>query len=179
MPETSRPDQQKLSVVQPWVAECSWKEQSILFSGLRGPDHAYLPAIKQVSKWMRSMCQHNADPTKPYMNEIELPEPYILEKELEHSFAHFVHHFADALAVIAYNHPDEWVRSKAYSYHYYIAEELFHFIPEPPEVFKWRHRDKPDGTDPQPEKPLDDREWVHTLLPPGFVHDHAQARATS
>lgn len=167
-------DKRAKSVVQLWVSECSWKQQSILFSGLRGPDHALLPNIKQVSKWMRFVSQNNADPSKPYMNEIELPEPKALEKELEHSYVHFVHHFADALAVIAYNHPDEEVRKTAYSYHYYIAEELFHFIPEPSSIFQWRHRDKPDGIDKQPEKPYEDRWWVHDLLPSTYQHDHPQ-----
>jgi hypothetical protein len=138
----------RVSVVQPWVTALPWKMQSILFSGLRGPDQALLPKIKQVSKWMRAVSQNNADPSKPYMNGIKLPEPPELEKELEHCFVHFVHHFADALAVIAYGHPDVDVVKYAAQVHYYIAEELFHFWPEPPTVFLLRHRDKIDGVDP-------------------------------
>ena len=152
------------AVIQDWVRELPWKQQSILFSGLRGPDHALLPKIKQVSKWMRAVSQHNADPSKPYMNEIDLPEPDELEKELEHSPCHFVHHFADALAVIAYSHPGLAIRRIAYRYHYYVAEEIFHFIPEPPAIFAWRHRDKKDGVDPDPEAPYDDRPWVWPAL---------------
>src|SRR4051812_48524296 len=102
------------TVVQDWVATLPWKQQSILFSGLRGPDHALHEHVKQVSKWMRAVSQQNADPSKPYMNRIKLPAPEQMEKELEHSPVHFVHHFADALAVIAYGHPDAEVRSKAF-----------------------------------------------------------------
>ena len=148
------------SVTLSWVQELPWKQQSILFSGLRGPDHDYCPNIKEVAKWMRSVTQENADPSKPYMNEIFLPPVEELEKELEHSPCHFVHHFADALAVIAYSHPDEGVRLIAFGYHYYIAEEIFHFVPESPDIFKWRHRDKPGGVDTAPEKPYDDRPWI-------------------
>jgi hypothetical protein len=121
--------------------------QSILFSGLRGPDHMLFPKIKQVSKWMRAVSQNNADPSKPYMNNIVLPKPEELEKELEHCFVHFVHHFADALAVIGYHHPNQNTAMYACRLHYYIAEELFHFQPESPFVFDVRHRTKKDGVD--------------------------------
>lgn len=135
------------TVIQPWVELLPWKMQSILFSGLRGPDQELLPNIKQVSKWMRSVCQFNADPSKPYMNDIKLPEHAALDKELEHCPCHFVHHFADGLAVIAYGHPEQKVVEYAAGLHYHIAEELFHFVPEPNFVFALRHRDKRDGVD--------------------------------
>jgi hypothetical protein len=130
------------SVLQPWVETISWKCQSILFSGLRGPDHALCPSIKKVSRWMRRVSQNNADPSKPYMAEGELPTPEQIEKELEHSSVHFVHHFADALRVIAIWHPDELVRKQAYGIHFYIAKELFHFVPEDDATFICRHRDR-------------------------------------
>jgi len=130
------------TVLQPWVEQIPWKQQSILFSGLRGPDHALMKNIKQVSKWMRSVSQNNADVSKPYMNDIKLPENEALEKELEHSPCHYVHHFADALRVISLHHPDPIVKEIAWRYHYYIAEEIFHFVPEQDEVFLHRHRDK-------------------------------------
>lgn len=136
------------TVLQAWVEKLPWKMQSILFSSLRGPDQALHKNIKQVSKWMRRMSQYNADPNKPYMNAIVLPKPDDLEKELEHCFVHFVHHFADGLAIIAYHHPETAVRAYAARLHYYIAEEMFHFVPEHPETFKLRHRDKIEGNDP-------------------------------
>lgn len=158
------------SVVQDWVHQLPWKQQSILFSGLRGPDQVFLKQVKQVSKWMRAVSQNNADPSKSYMNDIVLPAPEALEKELEHLPCHFVHHLADGLAVIAYGHPEREVREYAYSIHAYIAEEIFHFIPEPPGIFAWRHRDKRGGKDEQSDKPYDDRPWMHALLPDGYVH---------
>lgn len=151
-------------VLLDWVTRLPWKQQSILLSGLRGPDQDYLPNVKQVSKWMRAVSQNNADPSKGYMNTIELPKLEALGKELEHSPCHFVHHLADALAVIAYGHPVPAVQRVAYAIHTYIAEEVFHFIPEPPAIFRWRHRDKPDGIDHEPVKPFDDRPWVSAQL---------------
>jgi len=138
-------------VLQPWVMELPWKLQSILFSSLRGPDQEYLVNIKQVSKWMRSVTQQNADPSKPYMNNIELPMVASLYKELEHCPCHFVHHFLDGLAIIAYCHPSNETSDYAARVHYHCAEELFHFVPEAPHIFWMRHRDKPNGEDPAKE----------------------------
>lgn len=130
------------SVLQSWVMAMNWKQQSILLSSLRGPDVPRVPNIKIVNRWMRAACQHNADPSKNYMEQKVLPIPLELCKELEFLPCHFVHHFADGLAVIAYNHPDRSTAIQAASYHYRIAEELFHFRPEPPDWFPVRHADK-------------------------------------
>jgi hypothetical protein len=140
---------QSKSVVQDWVSELSWKQQSILFSSLRGPDQELLRNVKQYSKWMRSVTQHNADPSKPYMNDIKLPPIEDIYKELEHCPCHFVHHFLDGMAIIAYGHPDAVVAKRAADVHYKCAEELFHFVPEMPAVFDLRHRDKVNGKDPE------------------------------
>ncbi len=144
------------SVVQDWVSLMPWKLQSILFSSLRGPDQEFLSQTKQVSKWMRAVSQHNADPSKPYMNGITLPNTpqtlALLWKELEHCPCHFVHHFLDALAIIGYYHPDKTVAEYAAGLHYDTCEEIFHFVPESRGVFCLRHRDKKDGKDPEAEK---------------------------
>lgn len=149
------------TVLQPWVELLPWKLQSILFSGLRGPDTDYAPRIKEVSRWMRKVSQNDADPSQSYMAPTSLPTPEQLEKELEFCTAHFVHHIADALRVISlgYMSNDEADLSRsgqpvpldkatvevmeyAKQLHYYIADELFHFVPEDDEVFMWRHRDR-------------------------------------
>ncbi len=131
------------SVLQPWVEKVPWKQQSILFSGLRGPDHAACPNIKRVSRWMRMVSQKNADPSKPYMDTGGgLPECEALNEELEFASCHFVHHFADALRVIALHHPDPAVKGYAWTLHEYVADEIFHFVPESDAVFLTRHRDK-------------------------------------
>lgn len=135
------------TVVQDWLSGLPWKQQSIFFSGLRGPDAANVPNIKIVNRWMRIGSQHNADPSKDYMKSAELPPPLEVCKELEFLPCHYVHHFADALAVIAYSHPCKLTSEYAAKLHYTIAEELFHFRPEQPAIFVLRHRDKPNGHD--------------------------------
>jgi hypothetical protein len=135
------------SVVQAWLSELSWKQQSIFFSGLRGPDVPNVPCIKAVNRWMRTISQYNADPSKNYMRKAAWPDPCDVCDELEFLPCHYVHHFADALAVVAYGHHDPEVAQLAAELHYRIAEELFHFVPETAAVFELRHRDKPDGVD--------------------------------
>jgi hypothetical protein len=133
------------SVLQPWLEKIPWKQQSILFSGLRGPDNQHAKAVKAVCKWMRSVSQKNADPSKGYMNAFILPEAREgsdLDKELENLPVHFVHHFSNALKVIAVNHPDILVRGYAGLMYDFIAEEMFHHHPETNKEFSVRHADK-------------------------------------
>lgn len=130
------------SVLHDWVTLMPWKCQSILLSGLRGTDTNQPPAIKAVTRWLRTISQHNADPSKGYMQQDDLPTPLALCDELEYQTCHFVHHLADALRTVAIWHPNNFTRERAYDYHFLIAEELFHFIPESDEVFKERHKDK-------------------------------------
>lgn len=130
------------SVLQPWVMAMGWKMQSILLSGFRGPDDAELSATKAVNRWIRTISQNNADPSKDYMRPDKLPEPLELCDELEWRSCHYVHHLADALHVVALYHPDNAVKVRAYSYHYRIAEEIFHFVPEADAIFIKRHEDK-------------------------------------
>ena len=137
-----------ISVLKPWLMQAPWKCQSILLSGLRGPDTALCPKVKEVSRWLRKVSQNDADPSQSYMAPTSLPEPDELEKELEFSTCHFVHHFADALRVVAVyftgDTQEETRENRFYAsaLHLYIADELFHFMPESDEEFVYRHRDR-------------------------------------
>lgn len=131
-------------VLQEWVSHVGLKMQSILLSGLRAPDIKTV-AIKRCIRWMRSKCQIDADPSKQsYMQSVEMSEKLINEAmdELEYTSVHYCHHLADAMAVIAYHHPDISVKNLAYRFHYLVAEELFHFQPETEKQFMDRHKDK-------------------------------------
>lgn len=131
-------------VLQEWVSSVGLKMQSILLSGLRAPD-AQTTAVKKCVRWLRGHCQIDADPSKQsYMQSIQMTGDLINDAmdELEYLPCHYVHHLADAFAVVAYHHPDSRVREYAYRIHYLIAEELFHFMPETKEQFAYRHRDK-------------------------------------
>lgn len=146
-------------VLQRWVQNAPWKMQSILLSGLRAPDVA-TTAVKQICRWMRAEVQYNADPSKGYMHKYPWMEELqrggfvartnvvlfaIVDKamdELEYLPCHYVHHFADALRVVAIYHPVERVRHFAEMVHTEVAVEIFHFVPETTRVFILRHVDK-------------------------------------
>jgi hypothetical protein len=131
------------SVLLPWVMGMGWKMQSILLSGLRAPDTP-TDATKRICRWMRSICQNNADPSKGYMEPQSLNNA-LIEKcmdELEYLSCHYVHHFADALRVVSLYHPDILAQTFAGRIHNAIAQEIFHFKPEDDERFIARHKDK-------------------------------------
>lgn len=134
-------------VLQDWVTLAPWKCQSVLLSGMRGPDHALCPHVKEVTRWMRKISQRDADPNESYMapraiHVHGMPTPSDLKKELEFSSGHFIHHFSQALRVIHVFHPDEDIADYAGELHYYIARELFHFLPEDASEFIERLADK-------------------------------------
>lgn len=132
-------------VLQSWVEEVGCKMQSILLSGLRAPD-APTQATKKCVRWLRGRCQLDADPQKQsYMQNVSMSCELIdaAMDECEYLPVHYVHHLADAFAVVAYHHPDERVREHAYYLHQQVAVELFHFKPESREEFISRHQDRP------------------------------------
>ncbi len=131
-------------VLQKWVGEVGCKMQSILLSGFRAPDQ-HTKKVKKCVRWLRSKCQVDADPKKQsYMETISMDDALIDEAmdELEYCPVHYVHHFADSFAVLAYHHPDKEVSDIALKIHSLVATELFHFVPETREQFFHRHRDK-------------------------------------
>lgn len=131
-------------VLQEWVSNVGLKMQSILISGLRAPD-ASTYTVKKCVRWLRARCQIDADPAKQsYMESVIMDQAMILMamEELEYLPCHYVHHFADAFAVVAYHHPEETVKAICYKVHFTIAEEIFHFKPETKEEFLERHKDK-------------------------------------
>jgi hypothetical protein len=133
------------SVYQGWFHHIPWKMQSIASNGLRAPDTKTGPTKKAV-RWMRTQLCNNADPHKAdcYMTAAPPDMEMVVQagKELEYLPCHYVHHFADAMRVVSLYHPNPVTRYWAYQFHYHIAEEVFHFVPETDVQFVYRHRDK-------------------------------------
>jgi len=132
-------------VFREWLSTSGWKMQSILVNGLRAPD-VKTKATKKRVRWMRTLTAQNADPNKAdcYMSAPPMTLDLVNEciDELEYLTCHYVHHFADAMRVIAIFHPDSSVRTWAKDIHNTIAEEIFHFVPETDAQFIERHKDK-------------------------------------
>jgi hypothetical protein len=89
------------TVTLDWVSKLTLKEQSALFSSLRGPDTAFCGEVKKLSKFIRQATQINADPTTGYMedNWREI-NPKNLERELEFCTLHYIAHLCEGLAYI-------------------------------------------------------------------------------
>ncbi len=120
------------SVTLPWVQKLSFKEQSVLFSGLRGPDTHHSPSIKAIVRWLRPVTQVNADPSTDYMRVEQLPAWKDVTKDLEFSTVHYFGHLLHAMQIIAIHHPDEDIGNQASRFYLNMAD-LLHLEPEPPE----------------------------------------------
>lgn len=118
------------NVLQDWLSDLSWKEQTVLISGIRGPDSAFCPRLKKVSRWMRSHTLQNADPNHTYMEVEDFPMPSELEDEFEFCTVHFATHFVYALEILGYLHPDKHVRTRAESLYCFFVTCVMHFQPE-------------------------------------------------
>lgn len=133
------------TVFQEWFTKNGWKMQSIFVNGLRAPD-VKTKAVKKCIRWMRTQACFDADPKKAdcYMTAPQMTKELFDEAidELEYLTCHYVHHFADAMRILALFHPELKTRAWAYQFHFEIAEEIFHFKPEPDREFLERHKDK-------------------------------------
>ena len=131
-------------VLQEWVCKLPWKQQSVLLSGLRGPDTSHCPHTKTVTRWMRNVTQNNADPSHSYMQLDRLPTFEELEKELEYCSVHYVHHLTQALKVISIGYVWCDVDGCKYADDLYrnIVMELLHLHPESDASFCVRLQDK-------------------------------------
>lgn len=122
-------DEITVGVTLLWVRALPFKMQSVLFSGLRGPDTGHYPNLKAVVRWLRPTTQYNADPTTDYMRDEFMPTWKELQKELEFTSFHYFEHLALALEIVAYKHPQAGPRRFAYNL-YKNMVELLHCNPE-------------------------------------------------
>lgn len=116
-------------VVLSWLASLPFKMQSVVFSGLRGPDNHHAPKLKALVRWLRPVTQRNADTCSDYMRTEQLPSWQEIKKEIEFMSVHYYGHLMKALEIVAYKHPDEVVRKTAYGYYWEMCE-LLHLPPE-------------------------------------------------
>lgn len=112
------------SVTLVWVQKLSFKAQSVLFSGLRGTDTHHTPNLKALVRWLRPVTQSNADYSTDYMREEPFPVWDDVKKELEFVTVHYYAHLMHAIQIVAYHHPEELIRLKAFSFYINMAEHL-------------------------------------------------------
>jgi len=131
----------KGKVLQNWMEELSWKQQSTILSSLRGPDSYYSPNIKKISRWMRRITQNNADTSSPYMKNEELPCIRELKKDIEFCSVHYLIHLLQGLEIVGYNHPDNQVAETAMKYYNDLVNRVLHLNPETKEQLEYRLKD--------------------------------------
>ncbi len=129
------------SVVQAWLTEgCSWKEQSVLFSALRGCDGSGKDdGSKNLIHNMRAVILRDADPTSTFMEE----RPINMEvfcNNTDHYPVHWLLHFTHAVEIVGYRHPDPETAEK-WGAIYKALVYMFHFQPESDELMTLRLMD--------------------------------------
>jgi hypothetical protein len=131
----------KGKVIQDWMGELSWKQQSVILSSLRGPDLSRPVAVKKLNRWLRGITQNNADPSTEYMKEIILPDIEDLKEEVGYCTMHYFTHLMHALEIIGYKHPDKSVREIGEKYYLGLVD-FVHLNPETANQMEKRLEDK-------------------------------------
>jgi len=129
-------------VLQDWMGELSWKQQSVVLSSLRGPDTSYSPNLKRINKWIRRVTQNNADTSSQYMSDEKLPSLEDIEREVEFSSVHYFSHLLQGLEIIGYKHPDTKTARIARDYYEGLVREVLHLNPETKSQLEERLKDK-------------------------------------
>lgn len=132
----------KGSVLLDWVSELGWKQQSVVLSGLRGPDNHHSPNIKKISRWIRAITQNNADPSHSYMKITDLPTVNDFEDEFYFASTHYSLHLLFALEIIGYKHPDPSIAKIALDYYMALVDDVYHLKPESEQDLDSRLQDK-------------------------------------
>jgi hypothetical protein len=128
-------------VLQNWMGELPWKQQSVVLSALRGPDTSRPPSVKIINRWLRGIIQNNADTSTDYMKELPFPSLENFQRDLEYCTMHYYCHLMHTLEIIGYNHPDESIRDIGLTY-YSAMVEFQHLNPETKEELNKRLEDR-------------------------------------
>lgn len=122
------------NVVQEWLQELSWREQTVLFTALRGPDG--LPKEnpgKSLCRFLRSCILRDATPGQgTFMRLDPGKEEKFVDKFLSDTDQfphHFLLHLLHAAEILGYKHPDKELRS-FWSDFYVRGCKDFHMHPE-------------------------------------------------
>lgn len=122
-------------VIQAWVFELPWKEQTVMLLALRGCDNsAKHDAGKEVTRAMRGVVLHNANKVTSFIR----PDLHMLDMDrCEGLPVHWMMHTIHAAEVIGYRHPDMDTR-RAWHAWYLDAIHKLHVQPESMEAMQLR-----------------------------------------
>lgn len=137
----------KECVVQKWMFELSWKEQTVSLSALRGCDSVGKHDIsKKIVRRLRGTILHNAgaDCNTEFMRtNITAEEVFDFSKNIDAYPVHFLLHLIHASEIIGYCCPN-WRDGDFFSDLYITLVRAFHMEPESKESM---HERLSDGVD--------------------------------
>ena len=133
-------------VLQKWVHNLTWKEQSALLTAIRGSDAVFDPNIRFLVRWIRRITLYDADVGGKFVHNAKIPKPDELKSSLEYLTIHFVSHLMHGLEIIGYGHPDPITKQQAFD-SYRIICEILHCGTETFEQMKERLKDNREITE--------------------------------
>jgi len=160
------------TVQEEWMLELPLKMQSTLLACTRGVDSQWMPNMKSVNRWLRSLMLKNGNGGNDHSDFQKIGELPLFdgdfEREVEYLPVHYYHHIILGLGIVHYKHPDEEVRDIA-GYYYTGLVEMLHQTPETEAHMDWRLEDNPgELRDPPPSVPraLDKHNSMYHPAPP-------------
>lgn len=120
------------SVVQDWVNNLTLKQQTVLFTALRGPDG--LPknnVAKQLCKFVRFCVLLNADTNSDFIDPLNMPIEDMIKLTEDHDEYphHFLMHLVHTAEIIGYYHPNGAIRHLFITFYIGMCN-AFHMHPE-------------------------------------------------
>jgi hypothetical protein len=117
------------SVIQSWLSQdnITLKQQTVVLTGLRGCDNQSKYDIsKKLVKKIRTVVLINADAkNSDFMkNTMSIDELKTFVSDIGKYPTHFISHVCGCCQIIAYKHPDKYIRDWFYVAYTLIAEEL-------------------------------------------------------
>jgi len=134
------------SVVQDWLKELTFKQQTVLFSAIRGCDGvaSKVDPSKPFVKFLRATILKSAVPNDPKgFFKLESPDKQIINTFMKHLHKyplHWVTHFMHAAEIIGYFHPNNKVAIDWKNIYESICHAL-HVNPETKKENLYRLRD--------------------------------------
>ena len=140
------------SVLQDWVQELSFMQQSVLISAVRGPDGFHKDSgVKPIMRWFRRCILISAfdrkaldDPFHPGGGSFTGPLTKKPEEHAEDYFRlmdsipiHFFLHLMHAAEIVGYKHPNKEIREFWYEFYLNCVNKM-HLMPETEEMLDTR-----------------------------------------
>ena len=133
-------------VIQDWLGELTYKQQTVLLVSLRGPDINQSKTIKKFVKFIRNTVLINADPNSNFIEEGDLPTINEIKNEdksiLDDLSVHYFSHLLQSLNIISKKHPNKKIKQIALDSYLQFVNVFLHLNIETEEELDIRLIDK-------------------------------------